>query len=156
MAGELHRVAGLFSSVMAFRHSARAFRAIKTSQCPLRPVATRSAAYSRYSGVCCMASQAGASTGPKYYILNYTYVPDIVEKRGPYREAHLGAANQKLQAGKLVMAGAAGDPVAGAVFIWKNATKDEIEDFVKSDPYVLNGLVPEYNIKPYAVVVGSP
>ncbi|WIA13937.1 hypothetical protein OEZ85_002507 [Tetradesmus obliquus] len=104
-----------------------------------------------------MASAAGAAAaGPKYYILNYKYVPDIVERRGPYREAHLAGANKKLEAGQLVMAGAAGDPVEGAVFIFKNITKDDIEAFVKADPYVQNGLVPDYSIKPYAVVVGSP
>jgi uncharacterized protein YciI len=53
-------------------------------------------------------------------------------------------------------AGAAGDPVEGAVFIFKNTTKDDIEAFVQADPYVQNGLVPNYSIKPYAVVVGSP
>lgn len=129
---------------------------MKSAQSVLRPVAARTAASSRHTNVCCMAAQAGAPAGPKYYILNYKYVPDILEKRGPFREAHLGAANKKLDAGKLVMAGAAGDPVEGAVFIWKNATKDEIEEFVRTDPYVVNGLVPEHSIKPYAVVVGSP
>jgi uncharacterized protein YciI len=59
-------------------------------------------------------------------------------------------------AGVLQTAGAAGDPVEGAVFIFKNTTKDDIEAFVKADPYVQNGLVPNYSIKPYAVVVGSP
>lgn len=72
------------------------------------------------------------------------------------REGHLAAANAMLSAGKLVMAGAAGDPVEGAVFVFKGVTKDEIEAFVKDDPYVLNGLVPDWTIKPYAVVVGSP
>jgi uncharacterized protein YciI len=56
----------------------------------------------------------------------------------------------------LLAAGAAGDPVEGAVFIFKNISKDDIEAFVKADPYVQNGLVPNYSIKPYAVVVGSP
>lgn len=51
--------------------------------------------------------------------------------------------------------GAAGDPVEGALFIFKDVTKEEIEVFVKADPYVLNGLVPDYKIKPYAVVIGG-
>jgi uncharacterized protein YciI len=56
----------------------------------------------------------------------------------------------------VIAAGAAGDPVEGAVFIFKNISKDDIEAFVKADPYVQNGLVPDYSIKPYTVVVGSP
>lgn len=138
---------------MALRCGNKAFTSVRSL---LKPVVIRPVAHSRLTNVYCMATQAGAPAGPKYYILNYKYVSDILEKRGPHREAHLGAANKQLNAGKIVMAGAAGDPVEGAVFIWKNVTKNEIEEFVKSDPYVLNGLVPEYNIKPYAVVVGSP
>jgi uncharacterized protein YciI len=61
-----------------------------------------------------------------------------------------------LYASYAAAAGAAGDPVEGAVFIFKNISKDDIEAFVKADPYVQNGLVPNYSIKPYAVVVGSP
>lgn len=38
---------------------------------------------------------AAASDPPKYAILTYDYVPDILEKRGPYRAEHLAAA-QKL------------------------------------------------------------
>lgn len=47
----------------------------------------------------------------------------------------------KLDAGKLVCAGAAGDPVEGAVFLFKGADRDAIEAFVAADPYVKAGLV---------------
>ena len=53
------------------------------------------------------------------------------------------------------MAGALTDPVDGAIFIFKNVSKDEIEAFVKDDPYVQNNLVPSYEIRPYMVVVGD-
>lgn len=69
--------------------------------------------------VACMATAAG----PKYWLLNYTYVPDILEKRGPYREAHLAGAKQHLDAGRLVAAGAVGDPVEGATFFFKDISK---------------------------------
>lgn len=72
------------------------------------------------------------------------------------REAHLAGAQAKLAAGKLVMAGASGDPVEGALFVFKNSSKAEIEAFVAADPYVQNGLVPSWTIKPYAVVVREP
>ena len=52
---------------------------------------------------------------------------------------------------KLVMAGALTEPVDGAIFIFRNASPQEIEEFVKADPYVVNGLVPEYKIRPYMV-----
>jgi uncharacterized protein YciI len=63
------------------------------------------------------------AAGPKYWLLNYTYVPDILEKRGPYREAHLAGAKQHLAAGRLVAAGAVGDPVEGATFFFKDISK---------------------------------
>jgi uncharacterized protein YciI len=34
--------------------------------------------------------------------------------------------------------------------------QEEIEAFVAADPYVINGLVPSWNLKPFNVVVGSP
>lgn len=58
-------------------------------------------------------------------------MPDIVEKRGPFRAAHLDGANKKAEAGKLVMAGALADPVDGAVFVFRNCSKEEIEAFVQ-------------------------
>lgn len=57
----------------------------------------------RRTSVACMAS--AAMPPARYHILTYQYVPDIVEKRGPYREAHIAAAKSKLDAGILVMAG---------------------------------------------------
>ena len=40
---------------------------------------------------------------PKYWVLRYEYVADILERRGPYREAHLRGAQAKAS-----LAGAAG------------------------------------------------
>lgn len=60
------------------------------------------------------------SAAPKFTLLTYQYVPDILEKRGPYREEHLANAQKLKEEGKLVMAGAFGDPVAGGLFIFKD------------------------------------
>ena len=40
---------------------------------------------------------SAAADPPKYTLLTYEYVPDILEKRGPYREGHLAAAFQKVR-----------------------------------------------------------
>lgn len=93
---------------------------------------------------------------PKHLLLNYTYVPDILEKRGPYREAHLAGAQKKLDERKLVCAGAVGAPPKGATFFFKGASRAEVEQFVKDDAYVQNGLVTAWSIEPYTVVVGDP
>ncbi|KXZ41290.1 hypothetical protein GPECTOR_574g619 [Gonium pectorale] len=96
---------------------------------------------------------SAAAPPPKFFILEYKYVPDILEKRTPYRAAHIDGAKKQAEAGKMVMAGAFGETPEGALFIFKNTTKEDIEKFVSADPYVQNGLVPSWNIKPYAVVV---
>eukprot|EP00951_Prasinocladus_malaysianus_P026823 scaffold239059_cov28-Prasinocladus_malaysianus.AAC.2 len=37
-------------------------------------------------------ASAAPADPPKWTLLTYEYVPDILEKRGPYREAHLAGA----------------------------------------------------------------
>lgn len=88
-------------------------------------------------------------------MLQYDYVPDILEKRGPYREGHLAAAKSLQAQGKLVMAGAYGSEVLGGMFIFKNTTKEEIERYVEADPYTKNGLITGYKVHPYMVAVGG-
>jgi uncharacterized protein YciI len=34
-------------------------------------------------------------------------------------------------------------------------SKEDIESFVKADPYFVNGLVPSYKIRPFMVVAGD-
>jgi uncharacterized protein YciI len=90
-----------------------------------------------------------------FHILSYDYVPDILDRRGPHRERHLGLARAALERGELVMAGAVGDPVDGAVFIFRGDDAATVEAFVGTDPYVEHGLVTRWQIRPYAVVVGG-
>ena len=90
-----------------------------------------------------------------YYILNYDYVADIITKREPYRSEHLGILKTYQQADQLLLAGATGDPVAGATFVFKVSGRDKVQEFVDSDPYVANGLVSQISITPWTVVVGS-
>ena len=55
--------------------------------------------------------------------------------------------------GKIVMAGAFAEPVDGGLFIFKNVTKEEIDDYIKGDPYYKNGLITDYKVKAWTVVV---
>ena len=50
----------------------------------------------------------------KHTLLLYEYVDDIIERRGPYRDAHLALLQQLKDSGTVLMAGALGDPVTGA------------------------------------------
>lgn len=88
-------------------------------------------------------------------MLTYKYVPDVLTKRVPLRAAHLQLAQQYSSEGKLLLGGAFADPVDSAAVIFKTDTKEDIEKFVQNDPYVQQGIVTEWNIREWTVVVGA-
>ena len=82
-------------------------------------------------------------------ILFYDYVDDVLERRGPYREAHLARIRADE---RIVMAGALGDPPHGAAIVFRDASLQDIEAFVVGDPYVTAGLVTASRIEPWNLV----
>jgi uncharacterized protein YciI len=90
-----------------------------------------------------------------YYILFYKTVDNYVEKRAPYREEHLAYAKAAHQRGELLMAGALAGPVDGAVLVFKGEGPSISEDFARNDPYVKNGLITEWKVRPWTVVIGG-
>jgi uncharacterized protein YciI len=90
-----------------------------------------------------------------YYVLSYRLTEDYMERRQQFREIHLGMARESAERGELVMAGAVGDPPDGALFIFRYVDRSAAEDFARHDPYVLNGLVTNWEVKPWAVVIGG-
>jgi uncharacterized protein YciI len=87
-----------------------------------------------------------------HYILFYEYVSDVLERRGPYREEHLARIRSEREAGRLLMAGALGDPVHGGVIVFVDVEPEWIEAWAAEDPYVRAGLVPEQRVEPWTVV----
>lgn len=77
------------------------------------------------------AVNAAAPSPPSYHVLQYKYVPDILDRRDPFRAEHLQGAKDMAAQRKIVMAGALTDPVDGAVFVFRDVTKEEIEAFVR-------------------------
>jgi uncharacterized protein len=84
------------------------------------------------------------------YVLIYAYVQDVLERRAPYREAHLTKIAEAREDGRIVMAGPIGDPPNGALIVF--ATREAAEEFVPSDPYFEGGVVTEWRVEPWAVV----
>jgi uncharacterized protein YciI len=85
-----------------------------------------------------------------HHILFYDYVPDMAERRGPHRDAHLALIRRAHEDGRLVMAGALGDaPHGGALVLRERA---DAEAFVADDPYVAAGLVTQWRVEPWHVV----
>jgi uncharacterized protein len=90
-----------------------------------------------------------------YYILFYKTVDNYIEKRAPYREEHLKLANAAYAEGKMVMAGALAEPADSAVLIFKGDSPAVAEDFARNDPYVKNGVIAEWKVRPWTVVIGG-
>jgi uncharacterized protein len=87
-----------------------------------------------------------------HHLLLYTYVGDIAERRGPYREAHLGRIQSEKAAGRIVMAGALGDPVSGGAIAWRGVTPEHIEQFAAGDPYQEAGLIVAHRVERWNLV----
>ncbi|MEX2485754.1 MAG: YciI-like protein [Brumimicrobium sp.] len=90
-----------------------------------------------------------------YYILFYKTIDDYIEKRAQYREEHLKLAQEAHKNGSLVMAGALDNPADEAVLVFKGNSSNIAENFAKNDPYVKNGLIAEWNVRPWTVVIGN-
>jgi uncharacterized protein len=90
-----------------------------------------------------------------YYLLFYDVVPDYVERRTPYRAEHLALAQAALARGELVLGGALADPVDGAVLLFRGSSPAAAEAFAAADPYVRNGLVTQWRVRAWSVVVGA-
>ena len=91
----------------------------------------------------------------KYFALFYDAGNDYVERRQPYREAHLKVVKEAYQRSEILMAGALGDPPSGALLVFHSADTSVAEQFARNDPYVKEGVVTRWYIRPWNVVVGG-
>jgi uncharacterized protein YciI len=89
-----------------------------------------------------------------YYILFYKTIDNYTEKRTNYREAHLAYAHKFFEKGELVMAGALANPDDSAILIFKADGPDVAEQFAQNDPYVKNGLILDWRVREWNVVIG--
>ena len=90
-----------------------------------------------------------------YFILLYEVVDDYVKKRAPFREEHLRIADEAVEKGQLLLGGAFDNPVDGAALVFKADDRSVVEDFVRNDPYVKNGLITNWKVREWTVVIGS-
>jgi uncharacterized protein len=91
-----------------------------------------------------------------YFALIYELVDDYLARRSAFREQHLKMANDLKTRGHVVLAGAFADPPDKALLIFEADDRAVPENFAKSDPYVLNGLVKRWEVRAWTVVVGNP
>jgi uncharacterized protein YciI len=90
-----------------------------------------------------------------YYLLIYKTVDNYVERRAPYRDVHLAYANAAHAHGELVLAGALDNPADSAILVFKTGNRTLVEDFARNDPYVKAGVIKEWSVRPWTVVIGG-
>jgi uncharacterized protein YciI len=84
----------------------------------------------------------------------YDVTDDYVERRAHFRMAHLELARAAVERGEMVLGGALADPVDGAILLFRGDSPAVAEAFAKADPYVANGLVKRWRVRPWTTVIG--
>lgn len=90
-----------------------------------------------------------------YYAVFYEVVDDFVALRGAYRAEHLRRVSESYARGELILGGALAEPADRALLVFHVADKQTVLSFVQSDPYVVNGLVKKWEVRPWNVVTGN-
>lgn len=90
-----------------------------------------------------------------HYLLFYHTIDDFIARRAPFREDHLQLAREAAERGELIMGGALGNPADGAVLAFKGKDESVARSFAENDPYVQNGLITSWEVRPWKVVIGS-
>jgi len=90
-----------------------------------------------------------------HWLLLYELVDDYLDRRAPLRPEHLGLAEAAHERGELVMAGALAEPPDQAVLLFTGDDSSAAEAFARADPYVREGLVSSWRVRPWTVVIGG-
>ena len=88
-----------------------------------------------------------------YYVLLYKAIEGFAELKLPYRKDHLEIIEQSSTAGELLIAGALSDPSNEAILVFND--HKAAKEFAISDPYVKNGLIEHWEVRPWNVVINT-
>jgi|SRR5581483_8029708 uncharacterized protein YciI len=89
-----------------------------------------------------------------HYVLFYDVTDDYVQRRTEFRALHLEKARAAVARGELVLGGAFAKPLDGAMLVFKGDSPEAAEQFARTDPYVVNGLVKSWRVREWTTVVG--
>lgn len=90
-----------------------------------------------------------------HYLLIYDVSDDYLQRRAEFRSAHLEKAWASSEKSELVLGGALQNPTDQAILLFKADSAAPIEEFARSDPYVLNGLVKSWRVREWLTVAGD-
>jgi uncharacterized protein YciI len=91
----------------------------------------------------------------RHFLLTYDLADDYLDRRGAFRADHLALAWAAAERGELVLGGALADPVDTALLLFAGDGPEVAEAFARADPYVVNGLVRAWRVRPWTTVVGD-
>jgi uncharacterized protein len=92
------------------------------------------------------------SDSHQHHLLLYEYVADMAERRGGHRGPHLQRIRSEQEAGRVIMAGALGDPPSGGAIVFRDTAPEAIEAFVAEDPYLRAGLITSWRVQAWKLV----
>ena len=85
-------------------------------------------------------------------VMFYELAPDGLQKAMANYEAHRARLNEFHARGGLLMAGPLGNPPEGALGVFTD--REAAEEFVRGDPFVVNGVVGKWRLVEWAEVFG--
>ena len=89
----------------------------------------------------------------QYVIHAYDHTgPDAFDRRMAARSAHLAYAAQLKEKGQFLLGGALLDPdgkMMGSMLMLDMETEDQLNEYLKSDPYIVQGVWDKIDVKPF-------
>jgi uncharacterized protein YciI len=90
-----------------------------------------------------------------HYLLFYEKAPDHAAREPQFQAAHRAHVLSAVARGELVLGGPLQDPTDGAnVLLFRGPKTDVARAFATADPYVQNGIVVRWKVRPWQTVVG--
>jgi uncharacterized protein len=89
------------------------------------------------------------------FLVIYTYVPDMEQRRTPHREEHLAWLRGLAGAGTVRVAGATSEPVDTGVLVVRAAGVHAVRRLLLDDPYAAANLITGVVVRPFGLAVGG-
>ncbi|OAI47127.1 hypothetical protein AYO44_10135 [Planctomycetaceae bacterium SCGC AG-212-F19] len=90
-----------------------------------------------------------------HYLLYYEKTPDAPQREKPFQGAHRAHVLAAVARGELLLGGPLADPLDGAqALLFQADSAATAEAFAAADPYVRNGIVSRWRVRPWQTVVG--
>lgn len=91
-----------------------------------------------------------------HYLLTYEKVADYSKREPAHQAAHRAHVLDAVRRGELILGGPMLDPADGCnVILFRGDSATAAELFARTDPYVVNGIVTKWHVRPWQTCVGK-